>query len=93
MVFQVLQDSDLDSKHKIEVIKVGDYTKKKVPKKQTEEEQKKEDKFEISSDECVIHEDELQKQQKMLDGKDGKKRKDKESVETKSVESPSLEKR
>ena len=42
--------------------------KKKLPKKQVEEEKVQADKLEISSDECLIQDDEIEKQEKLLKG-------------------------
>lgn len=93
MVFQIVQDTNLEQKYQIDVVKHGDFKKKKASKLQPEEQKSKDDKFEISSDECLIQDDEIEKQRKMLDKGKGKRKELSQSVDNKSVESPSLEKR
>lgn len=66
--------------------------KKKEPKKQAEEEKTQTDQFEISSDECMIQDDELDQADQLLKGANKRKLK-KATAETTSIESPSTSKR
>ena len=64
MVFQIVSDSNLAEEFKLQVVKIGDPSKKKAPPKlPTEEESKvpQSDNCEISSDGCQIQDDEMEK--------------------------------